>query len=339
MFKKIIQSTDWHVGKKNNSDVHNDDCIEFAKWLIAQGKEHNAETCVITGDFHDVRAAINIKTLDYSIKILEMLSEAFEKVYIIPGNHDLYHRQRRDIHSLKFAKHIKNVIVVDNPTTIDNVCFLPWLIDDEYKTLADIKADYVFAHLEMPKFFMNSMIAMPDLGKANAEMFKGPKYVFTGHFHKRQIYENANGTQVIYTGNCFPHDYSDVGDVDRGCMILENGGSPAFINWPDCPTYNVAILSKLLEEPEVLLKQKSYLRVDNDLDLKYDEISFIRESLMKTFNTREIVILPKRLEINDSFSSDITQFKTVDSMIINHLSQLESTNFEKNLLTTIYTTI
>jgi hypothetical protein len=34
---------------------------------------------------------------------------------------------------------------------------------------------------------MNAMVEMPDVGGIKAEHFVNQQYVFTGHFHKRQI--------------------------------------------------------------------------------------------------------------------------------------------------------
>ena len=54
-------------------------------------------------------------------------------------------------------------------------------------------------------------------------MFEHQEYVFTGHFHKRQVKDN-----IIYTGNAFPHNFSDAWDDERGWMFLEWGKEPEF---------------------------------------------------------------------------------------------------------------
>jgi len=57
---------------------------------------------------------------------------------------------------------------------------------------------------------------MPDHGTVQRGDFGGFDHVFTGHFHKRQTANN-----ITYIGNCFPHNYADAGDDERGMMILE----------------------------------------------------------------------------------------------------------------------
>lgn len=46
------------------------------------------------------------------------------------------------------------------------------------------------------------------------KIYPKPEKVFSGHFHKRQQHGN-----VIYPGNCFPHNYADAWDDDRGCTF------------------------------------------------------------------------------------------------------------------------
>lgn len=338
MFKKAIVWTDIHFGKKNNSDTHNIDCLEFVQWVVDQGKKNKCEITICCGDFFDVRNSLNIKTMDYALKALTLLSNSFEKVYMVLGNHDLYYRDDRNVYSLRFAQHIKNIEIIDEITTIKDCTFVPWLIGDDWKKLTNVKSKYVFSHLELPNFFTNSKATMHDHGGINAEIFNGPEYIFTGHFHKRQVYKNKNGSQVIYIGNCFPHNYSDANDSDRGCMILEHGVEPEFINWADCPTYKTTTLSALLEEAEKYLEPKTSISADIDLDLEYDEVSFIKDTLQKQFNAREVILLPKKSdELLEEYSDKNAQFKSVESIVLGHINSLETEAFDKNLLAEIYT--
>ena len=106
--------------------------------------------------------------------------------------------------------------------------------------------------------------------------------VFTGHFHKRQHMQN-----VTYMGNAFPHNYADAWDDDRGMMILEWGGQPKYINWPDMPRYITIKISQLLEDPEKYLKPKMYVRVTLDIKISYEEANFIRETFIDKYKTLE----------------------------------------------------
>ena len=92
LFKKVAVFTDLHLGLKSNSSTHNTDCEDFIDWYIATAKENGCETGMFLGDFHHNRSALNIVTMDYSLRCLEKLGNAFENFYFFPGNHDLYYK-------------------------------------------------------------------------------------------------------------------------------------------------------------------------------------------------------------------------------------------------------
>lgn len=219
LFKKAAVFTDLHVGLKSNSIQHNTDCINFVDWFIDTAKKEGCETCFFLGDWHHHRASINTQTLSVSVQLLEKLNNAFDKVLVIPGNHDLYYREQRDIHSVEWAKHLPNLTIVNDFFNEGDVIISPWLLGEEHEKLAKMKAKYLFGHFEFPKFYMNAMVEMADHGAINETHVSNFDLVFSGHFHKRQFRKN-----IWYIGNAFPHDYADKNDDDRGMMILEWGG-------------------------------------------------------------------------------------------------------------------
>ena len=135
LFKKAAVFTDIHFGLKSNSLQHNQDCANFVDWFIATAKKEGCETCFFLGDWNHHRASINIQTLQFGLQALEKLNDAFNTVYFIPGNHDLYYRDRRDIHSVEWAKHLGNVKVVNDFFKEGDVVISPWLVGEDYKKL------------------------------------------------------------------------------------------------------------------------------------------------------------------------------------------------------------
>ena len=178
---------------------------------------------------------------------------------------------------------------------------------------------------------MNAMVRMPDVGELKREDLKCEN-VFTGHFHKRQTSRN-----ITYIGNAFPHNYADAGDDDRGCMILEWGGEIEYIAWPDAPKYRRYMLSNILEDTDSLLKPNMYCRVELDVDISYEEANFIKETLVPEFGLRELSLIP-RVGVEDhaqSFEGEVN-FESVDSIVTSHLTQLDSPQYDKNLMLDIY---
>jgi DNA repair exonuclease SbcCD nuclease subunit len=333
LFKKAAVFTDIHFGLKGNSRVHNDDCEEFVDWFIEQAKENNCETAIFCGDWHHNRNSLNLTTMDATIRSLEKLGSSFEQFYMFAGNHDLYYKDKRDVTSTEFARHIPGVTVVDKIIENDDVAMVPWLVGDEWQKIEKIKSKYMFGHFELPHFYMNAMVQMPEHGDLRAEHFKHQDYVFSGHFHKRQV-----KGKIHYIGNAFPHNYADAGDDERGMMILdrENGKEPEYINWWNCPKYRTVKLSQLLDPDANIIKPKMYLRVTIDVPISYEEAQFIKETYIAQNNCREITLIPQKQIEEITTDLDITQFESVDQIVSNEITAIDSDNFDKKLLLDIY---
>jgi DNA repair exonuclease SbcCD nuclease subunit len=332
LFKKAAIFTDIHYGLKSNSLQHNTDCENFVDWFIAHAKREGCETCLFLGDFNHHRASINIQTLQFGLRALEKLSANFDTVYFIPGNHDLYYRDRRDIHSVEWAKHLPNVVIVNDWFTQGDVTIAPWLVQDDHKKLPKLSGKYLFGHFELPNFYMNAKVLMPDHGEIRDEHMSGFEMAFSGHFHHRQARKN-----IWYIGNAFPHNYADAGDDARGMMILDWGQEPEFHSWPNQPLFRVHKLSDVLENPEGLLLPNSHVRVHLDIDISYEEANFIRETLIPKHNLREMALIPMKLDQLEA-GNDIAglRFEGVDQIVTESINAIESDSFDKKILLDIY---
>jgi hypothetical protein len=332
LFKKAAIFTDIHFGLKSNSQLHNEDCLNFVKWATDKAKQEGCETAMFLGDWHNNRASINIVTLNYSLKALEYLNDNFERVYFIPGNHDLYYRDKRDIQSVEWARHLPNVQIVNDWFTSGDVVIAPWLVGDDHKRITKLKGKYMFGHFELPHFYMNAMVQMPDHGEVKNEHFGNFDQVFTGHFHKRQQRQN-----ITYIGNCFPHNYADAGDDDRGLCILEWGKEPEYHAWPDQPRYRVLGLGAILNNADSVLGKGMHVRVNIDIDISYEEATFIKETFIESHNLREITLIPqKNVDLNEFSIQGNINFESVDQIVTNQLTAITSDHYDNNLLLSIY---
>lgn len=331
LFKKVACFTDIHYGAKSNSEVHNQDCLDFTNWFIDMSKQHNCEICIILGDYHNNRSSMNIRTMDYVIKSLELLSSNFEKVFLIQGNHDLFYKDKRDISSIRWASHIKNIVIVDKIISIDGVTLCPWLVGDEWKHLKKQNQKYIFGHFELPTFYMNSSVQMPDHGEISLEQFQNYELGFSGHFHKRQSKNNMH-----YIGNAFPHNYADNWDDDRGMMILEWGGVPEYYTWDKQPTFRTVSLSQLIDDADKILKPKQHLRVTLDIDISFEEASFIKEKYINEYQLRELTLIAEKKVSEINTDIDIKSFESIDTIVSNQIINIDSENFNKHTLLGIY---
>jgi len=191
---------------------------------------------------------------------------------------------------------------------------------------------YLFGHFELPYFYMNAMVEMPDQGEISEDHMVGFESVFSGHFHKRQARKN-----IWYIGNAFPHNYADAGDDDRGLTILEWGQPPKHIAWPDQPTYRVHGLANLIDSADALLRPNMHVRVNLDIEISYEEATFIKETFIEKYKLREMSLIPNKTSgVDEDLAPGNVHFESVDQIVLDQLTNIESEFYDNKLLLKIY---
>lgn len=338
LFDEVVMFTDIHFGMKNNSRAHNQDCEDFIIWMAQEAKKRGVKDCIFLGDWHHHRATVNVSTLNYTMSNLQFLNDNFENVYMIMGNHDLYYREKREIHSLPMAKRFPNITIVSDDIFVkDNVAICPWLVEDEFKKIDKLKVKYVFGHFELPHYYMNAMVQMPDHGGGLRDAhFQKVDMVFSGHFHKRQRKGN-----VVYIGNCFPHNYADAWDEDRGITFFKWGGEPEYMAWPDAPSYKTIEISKLVDDPDKYLTPKTHCRISLDIPITYEEANYLKETFQQQYDLREIALVPSKKDehAKEWNANEDMEVENVDQIVLNQLSAIDSESIKSATLIDIYNSL
>lgn len=283
--KKVAMFTDIHWGARGNSDQHNEDNLEYTKWFIKNVKKEGASHILFLGDWFESRNHINIKTLNYSQEAARLLNSVGIPIIFIVGNHDLYLKSDRGIFSTNIFQDLENFILVDNPVYLDDGKWLitPFLFKEEYPELVSEinSARYVAGHFEFRNFVVTGSDKLSEHG-ADATSFSKPKFIFSGHYHKRQASKN-----VIYIGNTFPTNYGDAGDSERGMCVFDVGTDDvSFIDWPKAPMYFKVRLSQMLAE-NMDFPKNARVRCILDCDVLYTEVQNLKEEMMRIFSLRE----------------------------------------------------
>lgn len=341
LFDKAAVFTDIHFGKKSDSEEHNKDCLEFVDWFIHQVKENGCDTIIFMGDWYDNRSRLRVDTVNYSWQAVQKLIATGLPIYWLTGNHDLFFKTTRNMHSLPYLDH-ENITVINEITEVDDVLFCPWLVGNEFTDPPGYEVKYVFGHFELPLFLLNEMVAMPDRGGLHGDHFHQCDAVFSGHFHKRQLKVNENGIPIWYIGNCFPHDFNDINDTKRGCMILEWGADPVFLDWEDGPNFHRVKLTELLGQLESgayenTFNSKSVVECRDDIGIEIEEATEISNILSE--HVRDVRLRPKRDDLEISAESDIPDDgQSVDEMVVEHLKMLdtEGSSYSPELLIQLY---
>jgi len=342
--RKSALLTDIHFGKKANSTVHNEDCLRFLDWFCEQVKnDPEIDHVVFLGDWNENRSSINVATLNYSYQGAKKLNELGLPVYFCVGNHDLYHRHTRELHSIVPFQEFSNFKVIDQPIVDKNVgegvLFAPYMFHNEYPTLSQYnKIPVWMGHFEFQGFVITGYNQRMLTGP-KADQFENVRKIFSGHFHKRQSQGNTH-----YIGNCFPMDFSDTGDDERGMATYDHvKGKINYINWEDCPKYLRVNLTDLLDET-VLIPKHARVKCAVDTAITFEESAFVRQKFLEDFELREFT-LEESKEIMSALKNTQTnvvdedgEFKldSVDELVTQMLQDINSDHIDNNMLIQIY---
>jgi hypothetical protein len=86
-----------------------------------------------------------------------------------------------------------------------------------------------------------------------------------------------------------------------------------------------------------MLKPNMHVRVNLDIDISYEEATFIKETFIDTYKLREITIIPAKVtDLTDYEIQGNIEFESVDQIVFSQLSTIDSEQFNKNLLLDIY---
>lgn len=341
--KKGYLFTDIHFGKKSNSPIHNQDCLDFLDWFCEEVRnDPEADYVAFLGDWHENRTALDVSTQNYSYRGAKMLNDLGVPVYFIIGNHDLGMRDSRQLYTtIPFHEFNNFTLVHDEPIVENNIqggcLFVPFLMHNEYTSLKQYEDVPVWmGHFEFKGFVLTGYNTKLEYGP-DIKNFKNQKDILTGHFHRRQSQGN-----VTYIGNTFPMDFGDANLHERGLAIYDHSNNTIkFKNWDDCPKYIKCKLSELLDDSVTLL-DKSYVYVEVDVAVDYEELSIIEKAYTSKYNLREFKLdeTSKFIEsLVDEEQAEVEEEddgKNTDDLIMELLTQVDDSKFDSQLLQQMY---
>lgn len=339
-FKKAAMFTDIHFGRKNNCEMHNQDCIDFITWFCDNVKSDPDVDCIFfLGDWHEHRSAINGLTLHYSQQGANMLNALGLPIYFVVGNHDLYFRNNRDIFTTVIFDKLENFVMVSEPVVLEeNKCVIaPFLFEEEYIPFFSEYSKYeIFAgHFEFKGFVLTGETAIKEDGP-DPDDYKKPKRIFSGHFHRRQSKKN-----IHYIGNTFPADFSDANDTKRGMARYSfDTDELEYTDWEDCPKYIKTKLSDILSKPKKVLDKNARVKVIVDQEISLTENNELRKVLSEKYNLREILLeeqIDTSVELTE-IEQEVEDMKLegVNQIVPELLKRVKSEKIDAETLVKIY---
>lgn len=329
---KYVLFSDIHFGNKGNSDEFNKQCLDFLDFVENDTADKNIDGAIFCGDWFHTRNNVNVKTLQAGVEGLYKFGNIGRgNSYFILGNHDLYLRNSREIHSIIIPEGEIGVNLIKEPIMVDNILLCPWLINDEKLTdlITQFNPEYICGHFEIPSFPLNKLSKFD--GEYNPNDYKGPKRIISGHFHMRSEKNN-----ITYLGNCFSHDFSDVNDWhNKGYAIFDTDTNMIeYIEWDNAPKYCTVKISKM---NTIEFGKNLHLKLINDVGLKPLQVNELKEQLMKLDTIVDCMVYPQELIIDtDTEDKNIENIGNINVLITEMLSNLDMQNINSKKIVSIY---
>jgi DNA repair exonuclease SbcCD nuclease subunit len=123
--------SDLHLHRHKNRSDRLQDCLKVLDWVFDQAVEHDCSDIMFLGDLFHERNKIDV--LDY-ISAFERIMDRMTgdcnsmDFWMLVGNHDMYHRERWDVNSIRPLSAIPNVHIIQSPlSTVIHGVKIDWM--------------------------------------------------------------------------------------------------------------------------------------------------------------------------------------------------------------------
>jgi DNA repair exonuclease SbcCD nuclease subunit len=220
--KMIGMVSDVHFGEHQNNPRFLDMQINwFVNELLPQLNERGIKVLCILGDLFHNKEHTNKLVIQ---RVYDMFKHDFRNIRVVIslGNHDLYYRDSREVHSLHVFRDLSNVVVVEKIQSVNmgkaTYAIVPWLIPSEKETdlatIGAINPDVVLGHFEFSGFSFNRLYPARhgDDAFQFAQSASNVKKWYSGHYHT-QSQREINGASFQYLGAPFQYTRIDAGEI------------------------------------------------------------------------------------------------------------------------------
>lgn len=226
MAKKALNVADLHLHahKERVDRLHH--CLDVLVWIFETAEKHDCDYIFFLGDLFHERAKIDVlnylKTFEIFMKYMGG-KHCKRDMYLLVGNHDMYHKERWDVNSVKPLTAIPRVHIVDKPTRMEiagrKIDWMPHTdnpvkVLDEFKKANGGAGDLLLGHAAVHGAALNVFFGTKadviveydnDMVPVDAAVFKDWPMTLLGHYHGSQILEH----NVEYVGSPLQLSYGE----------------------------------------------------------------------------------------------------------------------------------
>ena len=303
---KILLTADVHVHKHKKSEERLQHCLDALLWIFDTAIKQSIDTVIICGDLFHEKQKVDVQTYQLAFKLFQHYCEKGLKVFVLMGNHDMYHKSQWEISSIIPLGAIPGIKIINSACTLDveghELSFLPYT-ENPIEDLRNLKnnSDYkiLLGHLALDGAILNSVAHtisdVPvehdgDMVHLTADHFNKWDQVFLGHYHCEQ---RLNGN-VEYIGSPLQLSFGEA--FSKKHVIIYN-----------LDTHEKEYILNTFSPQHLIIKQKDikkYNLIGNFVRLMVDDLSSTdivdtRNSLLNEQSVATIEILQSPEKAND----------------------------------------
>lgn len=313
---KYVVFTDLHEGVHNNNDIWLEASLKLATEIKDVYETYCCDGFLFLGDFFNDRRSINTKTIDYSLKFMDIIKDY--PSYFVIGNHDTYYKNSITPTSLNIFKEYKNFHLVDKLIELGDISLVPW--DYDISTVS--KNKILCGHFDIIGCNMNDATINDSDGSQISE-FKNFDLVLSGHYHTKS--ENRN---VTYIGSVMPFTFHDI-NAKRGYYILDTDDlSLKFFEFNQCPKYISINSDEKIDKNKI---EGNCIKINYTNELSRTE----NENFIEAIQSYKPIIIEtnfNNVEEEDEIVLDTDDIKKNEELFFDYLNKIK---IPKHINTTI----
>ena len=332
---KVAIITDTHYGARKGSDhLHNYFEMFYRDVFFPSLEKYQVDTVIHMGDIFDSRKSIDLKSLEWSKKVVFEPLKKYN-VYAIVGNHDCYYKDTNYVNSPELLlRAYPNIKLYSKATEIEidklKILMLPWINSENFaetKELIDgCDSKIAMGHLEINGFRATRGHMMEN--GMDTSVFDKFDRVYSGHFHTR-----STDGKIYYLGNPYEMYWNDVNDT-RGFHIFDtNTLEHTAINNPYKLFYNVYYDDTNYKLFNTSIYKNKIVKVIVRKKSKIKEFEKFIDKLYAS-GVQDLKII-ENFEIQESEEFDINEDENTLSILNRYIEESEF-DLDKNIIKNIF---
>jgi len=344
MSKALIWS-DLHIHAHKDRADRLQNCIDVLNWIFEEASKNDCKYIFFLGDLFHERAKIDVKNYlkTFEVFMNHMIKDSANKdVYLLVGNHDMYHKERWDINSIKPLSAIPKVHIIDCPQQIiiDDIK-IDWMphTENPIKELIDLKkknkeaGHVLLGHMSVNGALLNTCFGTKsdvvveydnDMIPVDVGQFEDWNHVFLGHYHGAQKLnekvEYVGSPLQLTFGEAFQEKHIIVLDLETfEKKYIKNNFSPKhlILTPKDIQDENYKLDGNFIRIVTDSIPSKDLIDLKRDIVKKHSILSIDTKQIEKKKNIDQDTVLNIKtdlLNVNDIIKNYIKHTKIPDGL-------------------------